>query len=668
MSNQGRKLCSEYLTDMMVAQDSAYQKKSDEKLRQFLSLSSGKASCVSDLISNANVEILHQNRQHIWNWLQGGSVGSSPLLPPGFPCRFCVMSIGPICAGVGSPAPSIVDLFQTNLVDSLSSQTIRRVSAGEYMMTLSISSYEVYLELSVEFGLKKSEWYEHSFWGSVGTKHYGSVQVNMSVTTLREIASSQNSGLKGVVKSAGDATELSPMTDVELVSQRLAWFESELALIQVSILSAAVHAASQSSLRLRRDAFYQRINPSETCWRGESQFLKPPAERTLGGDRLARHLPLGIGVLSNRDCYQYLQNWFSERVVGFSPMVEDPGVEDELGRLHFLLATCMLRQETMAAGRSAPDLDESNKSVYLGCGGLERDIGTKLSGLSVYDPTTNPGGIFICPTYIPSHAIRLCEWLETHLPELADEEGSSLKLHFVHIDSEGEFFQLHTETAGSLIIFTGMNARTESKLMEEIAIRFRVDLGNELKELAEVVKAVCREFTLSRPDLVFGGDRAACPIASMAKSQKEEKKVAWMDSDITAWYWWVGGVPGRDFFCLRSIDRDEEARICATAPLGFKNLLDCGPGQLCGQKKQDACICKRLFGADWLRQCTIAHPQVWHGYPQSGAVASKSFARNSLHWTILYYAVADLVKARMLTHLQNEVDIEIVTPVVELGG
>ena len=209
-----------------------------------------------------------------------------------------------------------------------------------------------------------------------------------------------------------------------------------------------------------------------------------------------------------------------------------------------------------------------------------------------------------------------------------------------------------------------MNVRTQRELVEQIRFKFRVDLTEAWNDLEQLTKAICREATLSRPDVVLGGDRAACPLASHSKAQKDATEVPWMDSDMTGWFWYVNGCPAKDFFCTRSIDRDAEDRIVASCPTGFKSLVDCGPARLLASK--DACLCRKFFGAEWLRKCSLAHPQMWHGYPQSGAVSSKNLSREKLHWTVLYYAVADLVKAKMLTVLQDTVDIEIVTPYLDV--
>ena len=315
-----------------------------------------------------------------------------------------------------------------------------------------------------------------------------------------------------------------------------------------------------------------------------------------------------------------------------------------------------MRQEQMSKLRDDPKHCE--KSAFKRAGGLERDIGTPLESLSVYDPIANPGGIFICPTYIPNHTIRLVKWFEDSLPELGGG-----KMHFLHIDSEGEFFQLHTEKAGSLIIFTGMSGRVERNLLEQVRFKFKVDLTETFIELQKLTKAVCRKWTLNRLDVVFGGDRAACPIASQSKAVREYPKLPWMESDMTGWYWFIDGQVGHDFFCTRSIDKEREDWIVANCPMGFKNVVDCAVGSLIGPG--DGCMCRKIFGSDWLKRCEIAHPQTWHGYPQSGAVSSKNLSREKLDWTILYYAVADLIKARMLTIHQPTVDIDIVTPIIE---
>ena len=647
---------SSLLAGIMHTQDTVYQKKVDEKLRGFLNLSSGKASIVSDLVTVAEGEILRANRAAIWNWLSGACVGSSPLLPPGFPVRFLVAKFGPILVDLAGSAPSAAEFIPEDLLDSIQSERVRRIGSSEYYVTVSLESEKAYYSLASRLNLKISEWYHSSYFGILGNDRYGSVAANLTVTTLSDIVNSSNSGLNGKIKADKSTTSpsrLPALSDIDLVAERLAWFESELALVEVSIASAASHASTQACLKLRRDALYTGISPKTATWLGEPEYLVPPSDATIGGSRGIANLCLGIGILSKRDCYQFIQEWFTHKVEVYDNSAPvDPGPDDSFGRLHFLLAECMLRQETMANERDT-------KEQFSRCGGVERDIGTPLARLSVYDPVNNPEGIFLCPSYIPSHTIRLTEWFETNLPELKDVNGG-FKMHFVHIDSEGEFFQLHTETAGSLIIFTGMHPRVERELLDHVRFKFKLDLSEDLKQLSGLMKSICREFTLSRPDVVFGGDRAACPIASQSKATKDDAKLAWMDSDITGWYWFIEGRPGRDFFCTRSIDQEE--RITASCPTGFKSLIDCGTAR----KLTDGCICRKLFGSDWLKRSSLAHPQAWHGYPQSGACSSKNLSNDKLHWTILYYAVADLVKARMLTQWQDTVDVEIVTPVVEI--
>ena len=620
MVNTVSKPCSSSLRQFADLQDLVYQKKLDEKLRAFFSLSSGKASWVADLLSAPNVELLKANRMAVWTWVHSGCIGDAPLLPTEFPDRFFVVKFGPICVGAGS-APTLKELLPD--APEIVGTSLRKVSAGEYMLTVSLVDIDFYMSLSKRLNLRKSEWYEESFWGPLLSKQYGSVPVSLSVTTLSIIATSHNNGLMGET--------VSKLADFPPAKSHVeTWLDSELSLIDVSIISAAACAASQSSLRLRRDVLYPNLSPHNACWRGDVSKLKLPA--SLGGARLAHRLGLGVGALSSsRAPFQFLQTWLASKVP--STRSGDPGPEDAYGRLHFLLATCMEKQEE------------------LGVGTVSKDLQTPISNLSLYDPLLNPNGVFLCPTYLPSHAIRLCEWFESSLPEL--EEGN---IHFLHIDGEGEFYQLHTETGGCIMAFTGMGKEVEKELLKTIGEKFRhFDFfQNTLVPLSNLVKSICREFTLSRHDVVFGGDRAGCPIASQSiKTRMNEKYVPWIESDISNWYWFIEGVPGVDFFLTRSIDPTAEESAVA----GFKNLVDSAPGRLAGE----TCICKRVFGPDWLRQCSLTHPQMWHGYPQSGAGRFKNLTE-PCHWTILYYAVADLIKARSLTFTQQTVSVELVTP------
>lgn len=645
-------------------QATSFQKKLDEKLRGFLNCSSGKACVVWDLVSDENRALLSGNRMAIWSWFQRGAEGSSPLLPVSFPTQFFVLKLGPIVVGVDAPSPTPSELVPMESLNGIVALNTRRTGYGEFNLTISLDSFETFTSTGCKLKLKKSERYVHSLYGTLPTEQYGQVGVSMTVTTLSGILNSANSGLNGCIITGNnsEAPPYRPLTPIEQVNERIAWFEGELALVETSITSPAVHAAGQSNLRLRSDVIFMNVNPSQATWRGEPEYLVAPALRSIGGINAVSRMSLGVTALSHSSCFSYIQIWFNGKVSKYTPDGEDPGPENGLGRLHFLLAESMRRQELMAAARENKDLSDIKKSVYPRSGGLEKDIGTPLERLSVYDPKSNPDGIFLFPTYIPTHLVRLTEWFEAHLPELKETlPNGSFKVHFLHIDSEGEFFQLHTETGGSIILFTGMAARVQRELLEQVKFRFRIDLSDQWRELEELFRAVCREFTLSRLDVVFGGDRAACPLASHSKKLQHASEVPWMDADMTGWYWFIRGQPGRDFFCTRSIDPDEEQRIVASCPLGFKSLIDCGVAKLVNT---DTCICAKIFGAEYLKKCDLSHPQLWHGYPQSGAVSSKNLSKEKLDWTILYYAVADLIKAKMLTQHQPCVNIHIVTPFI----
>lgn len=55
-----------------------------------------------------------------------------------------------------------------------------------------------------------------------------------------------------------------------------------------------------------------------------------------------------------------------------------------------------------------------------------------------------------------------------------------------------------------------------------------------------------------------------------------------------------------------------------------------------------------------------AHPTLWHKFPQSHATLMKSLTAWRNHWSILYYAISDLVKARALSLCQQELTIHTV--------
>ena len=659
---------SQLMGTWITNQQSHYDKKLEEKLRAFLNVSSGKAGVVLDLVSEANRKCLQDNRLAIWTWIEEGAQGTSPLLPPTFPTQFFVVKLGPIFVGVDAPSPTPADLVPMESLTGIVAINTRRSGYGEFNVTLSLDSFETYSSTGSKLKLKKSERYMHSLYGTLQTEHYGQVGVTMTVTSLSEILNSANSGLNGHARCEKPVEPLqkkpfTPLSAVDDVSERIAWFEGELALVETSIVSPAAQAAGQSNLRLRCDMVFESLDPSKVMWRGEPEFVVSPSKASIGGLAGVSRLGLGVSAMSYSQCFSYVQDWFNKKITIFDANSKDPGPEDHLGRLHFVLGECMQRQELMAESRDNEEvLVEKSKAVYQRSGGLAKDIKTPLENLSVFDPVTNPSGIFLCPTYLPSHLVRLTEWFETHLPELRETlPDGSFRVHFLHIDSEGEFFQLHSETGGSIIIFTGMADKVERELLEHIRFRFRIDLRDSLKELEELFHSVCREFTLSRLDVVFGGDRAACPLASHSKKLQNAPEVPWMDADMTGWYWFIRGKPGRDFFCTRSVDPEEELRIVGNCPLGFKSLIDCGVAKLV---EKDSCICAKIFGNEYLRKCSLTHPQLWHGYPQSGAVSSKNLSKQNLHWTILYYAVADLIKAKMLTHHQSAVSIHIVTPFI----
>jgi hypothetical protein len=662
---------SDYLRDAFREQESAFQKKLREKLRGFLNLSTGKAGMIADLVSESDRERLQLNRQLIWEWRDSRNRDSCPLLPPTFPVQFFIARFGPIAVGHGTEAPCLANLVCDPVHLEIVSESTRKVSPGEFYVMLSLASWESYSELVARLHLKKSERYQHSFFGAIDTKLYGSVPVSVYTTSLSIIANSHAGGLHGKpISGVPDRQEeLTPMKDSEAVSERIAWFESELALVEASIVAPATHAASVATLILRKDMFYHNLDPNEKMWRGEQEYVVAREESSVHNFRSLQRLSLAVNsIVLDPKSIRFIQDWFNSRVQAYSETPgEDPGDGPEKGydRLHYLLSACMRHQEKMADDRGTSEFDEKwtprRKQAVSRAGGVARDLNTPLCNLSVYDPVNNPVGILLFPTYLPTHLLRLSEWFETHLPELSGTlPDQSFKVHFVHIDSEGEFFQLHTERGGCVIIYTGMNHNTERELVEHVRFQCGVDVKDPWRELTRVTKDICRESTLSRPDVVFGGDRAACPLASHSDTLKDEQELPWMDSDMTGWFWFVGGQPGVDFLCTRSIDKTHEQAIVQSAPMGFKTVVDCAPANM--QNRKDSCLCKKFFTENWLRTCEVAHPQLWHGYPQSGATSFKSLSRDKLDWTVLYYAIADLIKAKMLTVRQPRVDIHIVTP------
>ena len=661
---------SEYLREALESQEDAFQKKVEEKLRAFFNMTSGKASVVGELVSDLEYDQLQQHRRDIWNWFVSGSQNPCSFLPPSFPVQYFIAKFSPVVVGADQSPPILTDLIPESFEHPTGSPSVRKIGPGEYAVTVPLPSWEAYSDLATLLGLRRSERYMHSFYGILPTLKYSKVGVTLSTTTLAEIANSTSSGLSGRAIAPCDAGEQEPfqlLTDSSKVSQRIAWYEAELALLDLSIISAASKAAGVAKLSLRKDDFYVNVCPGDITWRGEPEYVVPLQESNIHNFRSIGEFSMAIsGLVKYPNALDYVQDWFNKRIDAYAPQPStDPGDRDGtgLGRLHYLLSECMRHHEKLANDRdtSKENLKPRLKEVMSRCGGVEKDLNTPLVNLSVFDPASNPNGVFLCPTYLPSHMIRLCEWFEEHLPELTDTlTDGSFKVHFLHIDSEGEFFQLHTETGGSIILFTGMSRSKERELIEQVRYRFRIDLEDLWRDLETITKDICRESTISRPDVVFGGDRAACPVASHSDSLKDATELAWIETDITGWYWYVGGKPGKDFFCSRSINKELEKSITATAPLGFKNVLDCGPAWL--QGPQDICLCRKFYGDVWLRACEPAHPQMWHGYPQSGAVSSKNLSLDKLDWTILYYAVADLIKAKMLTQRQPLVDIHLVTP------
>lgn len=661
----------ESLNSFFKAQECSFQKKMKEKLRGFLNLSAGKASALLDFLPNIDHETLRENRHAVWEWHCAGSTGISPFLPPRFPVQYFIAKFGPISIGIDDLPPTAENFIPANFHADVLTFSTRKVGFGEYYSYASLNSFETYSLLASELQLKPSERYLHSFFGIVEVFSYGKIVASFHVTTLEDIARSTTSGLYGTPKLPDVAEHaFKPLDEKEEVAQRIAWFESELALIEASIILPAFEASSIANLWLRRDTLYNRKDPKALTWRGETEYRIIPREGRKLNFRTFSKISISLGgIPMNFPAFDFIQTWFNDRIKPFKPDNEpDPGDAQDsgIGRLHFILSECIRQHEKLANARDHPDENQTVKQwkVSAKCGGLERDLNTSLENLSVYDPACNPGGIFLCPTYLPSHMMRLCEWFVANLPELKPADDGSFKVHFIHIDSEGEFFQLHTETGGSIIIFTGMNMKVERELVDQVRFKYRLDVSSIWKDLEELTKEICREYTLSRLDVVFGGDRAACPLASHSDKKKGDEVLPWMDSDITGWYWFIRGRPGLDFFCTRSIDREAEKRVVEQGPLGFKSLVDCGPAWLQGPR--EICLCRKFFGDDWLRTCEPAHPQIWHGYPQSGAVCSKNLSRDKLDWTILYYSVADLVKAKMLTQLQDTVDIEIVTPFFEV--
>jgi hypothetical protein len=630
-----------FLKEILQRHDTVYDRKIGEKVSRFLSMSSGKAKVISEVVSEVDQAALETFREELWAWVttvnSTDTTAPMPTLPTEFPVEYYVLRLGPFSTEDRSIIPTLDAVIPMIKVGS-ELRTSRHWSrrSGEHVYTVSLIDFETYSRVVLQLGLSPSSWYRHGYHGDIVSPGYGRVPVQMNIARITDIVWSNTAGIKGSPKRGDD--QYTPLSEEEILMQQSAWRSAELDLVQQSVLQPGSTTSQQATLAFRRDMLLRGIDPVAVMWDGSDVSTSSIETRS---EFIAR-LPISTGVLATRPWFSYLQNWFTNRVIRYSSPGVDPGPTDEMGRLNYLLSECMLFQEKSANARVS---DESS------AGGIAKDLATELHALSVYDPDVNPGGIFLFPTYLPSHAVRLVEWCESSLPRL---EKSSL--HFLHIDSEGYFYQFHTESGGCLIIFTGLDKDTENELDREIRARFsHTTILEDWQSLSDLTRYICRHFTISRMDVAFGGDSAACPLASHPLASRYNINNPWMDSDILGWFWFVGGRTGIDFVCVRSIDNED--LISLNRPIGFKSVVNCQLAQ------HDTCLCQKYFGKDWVRKCSVfSHPQQWHGYPQSGA--SKSLANDPLHWTVLYYAISDLVKARSLTLFQPKVDIEIISPFI----
>ncbi|KAF4689670.1 hypothetical protein FOZ60_001269 [Perkinsus olseni] len=427
-------------------------------------------------------------------------------------------------------------------------------------------------------------------------------------------------------------------------------------------------------------------------------ILTDPIDHTITAPNNAiNDLPFDTQALLDHPCFDKIQHFLSRRFItvqedpppldlahhrranaargggALHSIAEDDGISDEpLERMLYLLKLSIVEQERLS--NSARDEKGCRKYGSVGI-----DLQTSLHQLSVYDPKTNPEGIVLFPTILPSHVDRLWQWFSHALPPLKQDLQY---FHLIHIDSEGDYFQLHVEDVGCLIIYAGLTNNLITKFENEL-YKYGLSGRDDLASIDRLGKYVMRKWTISRNDVVFGGDMAACPFSHLAEKTRRgippnssslEWKKKWSldgprlydtsSSDIGGWMQFVLSEPN-DFVQCRGISLQEENRIMALpGTCGLKSVVMCALAterglDSCINNNNSSCLCEQLYDKRWLnsRQCTYAHPNLWHKFPQSHATIMKNLTAWRNHWSILYYAISDLVKARALSLCQKELTI-----------
>jgi hypothetical protein len=600
-------------------QSEAFKYKFEQKQRAFLRLRTGTASRLGELLGKENELRLSEYRSTLLGWMLGSRSEEAPRLCLDFPVKFGLLELD-----VHGDDRGFYELLEMLRDELLGSREVTTQSGVSHIVCVR-SVDKIVTRFNLERDNKNKNKYRGNIAGFAVFAFHNTIEGFLSIDS----------------KLAPDAPL--PSTQDDNLSQLIAWKESEIQLINSTIFSPAYNAIWSGSLLISRETILSDVVPCDVIWTGQV---------TAVGQRSPKCLEVNLDF---NNCYmrnpmmQYIQNRFNSRVRGFGSTDHYPAT-DAYAQLHGFIADLMLMQEELS--------NTNPRSPLHGYvpGGIERDLNTALSQLTIYDPDSNPQGILLFPTYLPSHLQRLCEWFENALPELTVD---SRMLHFVHIDSEGEFFQLHTETTGCIVIHTGVDAGLERSIQEDMLNRFGLDVYEIWESLQAVTKQVCRIFTLNREDVVFGGDVAGCPIASQAKKRQDQTILPYMETDMTGWYSFIEGKPGKDWFCTRSID--QELVIVATKPMGWKSVMHCGVAY--ATKQKSSCLCAKKYGWHNLKGKQPEHPQIWHSFPQSGATVFKSLQRK-LDWTVVYYAIADLIKARSLTLYQDRLRVDIIRPIL----
>jgi Fe-S cluster biogenesis protein NfuA len=616
-------------------QSQTFDAKLFKKEGGFLRLKIGKAFRLGELLGELYQTQLLEYRQILIDWMHSDRSGDAPLLNHDFPVKFAMVElIQPGCPhGIEALAELIIN--RPGRLGHLGHHAKKSKHGSESIILCFRTMDAIVDPLGLTRDRNDQNIYHGEFRWTDGT-------------VCRFLA--RNNTLKGFLNIDGklQPNEPLPASPDEIRAQLQAWQQSEMGLAVNSIYSPALQSVWGASLGISRQTVIEAVNPLSVIWLGEADAVNQVSTNRFQEFLESRTLHFNNCYMRN-PMMQFIQNRLNNRVRPFGSKAPYPSA-NAYAALHSLLEKSMKTQEELANREPRRPLHD-----YVP-GGIEKDLNTALEGLSVYDPYNNPCGILVFPTYLPSHLKRLCEWFDKALPELTSESG---KLHFVHIDSEGQFFQLHTECSGCLIIHTGIDPELERELGEDMSNRFGLDVFETWESLQAVTKDMCRLFTLNRRDVVFGGDVAGCPIASQTVKRQSQTELPWMDSDMTGWYSFIQGRPNIDWFCARSIDTSVAKMIETTRPIGWKSIQYCGEANT--KKLKSSCICAKKYGWNNLKSMSPAHPQIWHSFPQSGATVFKSL-QETLDWTVLYYAIADLIKARSLTLYQDHIRVDVVRP------